>query len=555
MNSTRLDPSGHGRGWPLLAMLVAGVVLIAGILFVFADPLGGSSDDSPVRYTEAIVGSPTRINPLFVHMSDVDRDISSLVFSGLTRLDKEGRPVGDLAEDWEVAEDGLSVTFNLRSGVTWHNGEPFTAQDVAFTYGLLANPALQGDPEQATLWQSVVCTAPDDQTVACQLPEPYSPFLAYASVGILPRHILESATPESLLEDPFNEAPVGTGPYRLAVLDAASALLTANGRHHLDTPDIDEIALRFYPDSATAAAGILRGEAEGLLVDLTINPEDLDSLQSVDGLAQHPASRGAYTMLYLNNTAPVVNDPDVRRAIARAIDTDSIISALLDGRAGRTDTPILPGTWPFEPGFDGYSHDIGEARQMLEEAGWLLAEGSSVREKEGTELRIVLVTDEDPLRAAIGDLIAQQLADAGILASVVRKPSTELVRDLLLPRQYQAAIFGWDPGLDPDPYPAWHSSQALEGGRNLAGYTSDAADEVIEEGRREFDYDERKEAYIRFQQLFLEDIPSIPLFAPQSTYLMSEDVQNVDIGVLFTTASRFRNITEWAVERSSVVGG
>ena len=137
----------------------------------------------------------------------------------------------------------------------------------------------------------------------------------------------------------------------------------------------------------------------------------------------------------------------------------------------------------------------------------------------------------------------------------MRKPSDELVSDSLLPRQYQAAIFGWDPGIDPDPYPAWHSSQALEGGRNLAAYSSDAADEMIEEARRVYDYDERRQQYVRFQQVFLEDIPSIPLFSPQYTYLVSDDVRNIDVGVLFNTASRFRNISEWTIEPSPVVGG
>ena len=556
MSSIRADrPAGRGPGWPLIAILAAGVVLLGGVLFAVADPLGGSDAESPLHYTEAIVGSPERINPLFVHTRNVDRDVSSLVFSGLTRLDKEGRPEGDLAEDWDVSEDGLTLTFHLRDGVTWHNGEPFIADDVTFTYALLADPALQGDPEQATLWQSVACTAPNDLTVECQLPEPYSPFLAYATVGILPRHILESATPESLLDDPFNEAPVGTGPYRLDRLDPTSASLTANEEYHLAAPEIDQLTLRFYPDVASAAAGILRGESQGLLTDLTIDPEDFSALQSMDGLTQHAASRGAYTSFYLNSAAPIVEDVQVRRAIARAIDTDSVIASLLDGRAVRTDTPILPGTWPFDPELGGYSHDVGEARRMLDSAGWLLPDEGTVREKDGTELRIVLVTDEDPLRSAIADLLAQQLSDVGISASIVRKPSNELVQDLLLPKLYQAAIFGWDPGLDPDPYPAWHSSQALAGGRNIAGYSSDLADEAIEEGRREYGHDERREQYIDFQRVFLEDIPSIPLFASQYTYLVADEVQNIDMGVLFTTASRFRNIHEWTIDQSSVVGG
>jgi peptide/nickel transport system substrate-binding protein len=547
-------PERRAPGWPLLVVLALGVAGLVIVLYAFTDPLGGDEEDRTV-YREALVGVPSRINPLFVHMNDVDRDISSLVFSGLTRLGPDGTPAGDLAESWEVSDDGRIVTFSLRSGVTWHNGQPLTSEDVVFTYGFLADPNLQSDPEQATLWQSLSCVAPDDLTVECTLPEPYSPFLAYATVGILPRHILQSATPQSVLDDPFNRAPVGSGPYKLVSLSDGEAVLHAHESFHLGGPRIDEMRLRFYPDVSAAAASLLLGETEGLLADLTIEPEDLQALVELDGLAEHVANRGAYTSLYLNNTAPVLNDISVRRAIELAVDVDAIVSGLMNGRAVRTATPIVPGTWAFGDGVEASSQDIGEARAILDEAGWLLPEGQQVREREGTQLRLTIATDDDPLRGAIAEMIGQQLSNIGIGASVVAQSPDELVREFLIPRLYQAAVFGWDPGVDPDPYPAWHSSQALEGGRNLAGYSSEPADELMEEGRREYDYGERAELYGRFQGQFLEDIPSVTLFSPLYTYFVADDVEEVAPGALFTTASRFQNVHQWRIAESSVIGG
>jgi peptide/nickel transport system substrate-binding protein len=169
-------------------------------------------------------------------------------------------------------------------------------------------------------------------------------------------------------------------------------------------------------------------------------------------------------------------------------------------------------------------------------------------------LRISLITDQDALRGAIADAVAQQLADAGIDATVVRQPSNDLVREALIPRQYQAAIFGWDPGADPDPYPAWHSSQTINNGRNISGYTSDDADKLLEEARRTFKLDARKLLYTEFQKLFLKDIPSIPLYVPLYTYFVSDRVKGVDPGVLFTPSSRFRDVYEWTVSTPAGLG-
>lgn len=549
-------PASSGHGWPLLALLAVGVALAVALVFIFADPFSSSEDaDERASYTEAIVGVPSRVNPLFVHLSDVDRDIASLVFTGLVRLDKDGTPLPDLAEDWEVSDDGQTVTFNLRAGVLWHTNTPFTADDVVFTYELLADPALQGDAEQTALWQSIDCTAPDDLTVACELPEPYAPFLTYASAGILPKHILEAATAETIAQDPFNRAPVGTGPFRLVTLDDTHAALRANEDFYLGPPAIDELDLRFFPDIASAAAEMVRGEAQGLLVDLTINPDDFQTLRTLEGLEAHTAHRSAYTSLYLNNTETPLNDRDVREAIARVLDVDSIIASLLGGRAVRTVTPIVPDTWAYDGGADPPSHDIGEARSILSDAGWELPDGETVRQRNGTELRISLITDQDPLRGAVAQAIADQLGDIGMEASVVRQSSSDLVREFLIPRQYQAAIFGWDSGPEPDPYPAWHSSQALDNGRNLAGYTSDDADALMEEARRSNDIEERRELYGEYQELFLADVASIPLYAPQYTYLVSSEVRDVDLGVLFWTSSRFQNAYQWRLERSSTIGG
>jgi peptide/nickel transport system substrate-binding protein len=155
------------------------------------------------------------------------------------------------------------------------------------------------------------------------------------------------------------------------------------------------------------------------------------------------------------------------------------------------------------------------------------------------------MTDQDPVRIAIAQEIANQLAGVGIQVTVTPQGSADLVSEFLAPHQYQAAIFGWDPGPDPDPYPAWHSSQVGEDGGNLAGYQNEDADRMMEEARQTTDLDKRQALYYTFQQKFSEDVPSVLLYYPVFRYYVTDDVQDVELGTLFKTSSRFANVTSW----------
>ncbi len=551
-----LPPWSGGRrrsriGWPFLAVL--GVGIAAGSWFVFAGSFTGSDKPESYRYIEAVVGAPSRVNPLFAHLSDADRDLSSLVFSGLTRLGQDGTVLPDLAESWETSADGRTFTFHLRRGVVWHNGAPFTSADVIFTYSLMANPSLEGDPEQAPLWRKIACSAPDDLTVTCELPDAFAPFPAYATAGILPRHLLEGTDASALGTSAFNTQPIGTGPYRLIGLDQSRALLRANDKYHLGAPSLTEIEFHFFPDSATAAAAVVRGEAQGVFLDSSASADDVEAVSSVDGLRSYEANRTAYAVLYLNNSESPLNDVLVRRAIGETVDTDGIIDSLLGGRAVRADSPIVTGTWAYNPKVDRYSRDPGAARDLLSQAGWSLPEDGKVRTRAGVELRLTLMTDQDPLRTLVASSIAEELADVGIAVTLAHEESTDLIRDFLIPRQYQAALIGWDPGPDPDPYSAWHSSQASDSGRNLAAYVNEEADKLMEDARRTPDLDERQRLYYAFQDIFHEDVPSVLLYHALNSYIVTEEVKGIELGTLFDNSSRFRNVHEWYFEKSPAI--
>ena len=536
--------------WPLLGALFLSVIAIAALSFILADQLDSPpGEENEQRYVEAIVGSPALVNPLFTPLNETDADLASLVFSGLTRLGPDGQVFPDLAESWEISADGLNYTFKLRQDVTWHTGVAFTAEDAVFTYALLADPELPSDPTLGQLWREVSCSAGDQFTLLCKLPEPFAPFLSYASIGIVPKHVLEGTTATTIADSPFNQAPAGTGPFRLAQLDQTRAILRANPTYYGERPALDEIEIRFYPDPSTAAAALSRNEVQGLLLGPGASQEDFDLLTSSQGLRAYTANRTAYTVLFLNNSQPPFDEMALRKAVALSINIDAVISDLLGGRAVRADSPMVPGTWAFDPQLEPRPRDLDAARALLDEAGWKMTD-DGVRQRKGKEMRVSLMTDQDPLRIAIAQEIADQLAEVGIQVTVAPQGSSDLVRDFLVPHQYQAAIFGWDPGPDPDPYPAWHSSQVGLEGTNIAGYQNEDADHLIEEARQTTDLDKRQTLYYTFQQKFLEDVPSVLLYYPVFTYFVAEEVQSIELGTLFQPSSRFASAVRWTVGES-----
>ncbi len=516
-------------------------------LFVLANPLDRGDAGRLSRHVEAEIGSPSRVNPLFAYRNDVDRDLVSLVFAGLTRAGPSGEVLPDLAETWEVSDDGLVYTFHIRANATWHNGAAVTADDVTFTYSLLSDPALEGNPDQQALWRQVQCQSLSQRIVQCVLPQAYAPFLSFTSIGILPKDLLAGSTASSLAESPFNQSPVGAGPFRLEAIDQERAILRADPDYHLGSSQIEELEMRFYPNIPTAVAAVARGEAGSVLLGMGAGQSDFGTLASSRKLNGYSANRAAYTILFLNNRQPPFDDVRVRRAIARAVDVGSLISNNIQGRAAPADSPIVPGTWAHNPSLKPYTQDRAEAESLLDEAGWTLSEGK-VRKRDGQELRISLLTDRDGLRSALAEEIARQLGKVGIAVDVKVQDSTELIKDSLLPGRYEAALFGWEMGADPDPYPAWHSSQTGETEQNLAGYASREADALLEEARRIPDQSFRQGLYFRFQQLFHDDVPSLVLYYPVYTYFVEKDVEGVKLGTLLTPASRFGNIHEWKID-------
>jgi len=538
--------------WQILLFLI-GVILLGSLIWYGAVRYSTVVVPAPGgTYVEAVAGNPRFINPLLSQFSELDEDLCALMFNGLTAIDEQGNPVPDLAERWEISEDGLTYTFYLRQGVRWHDGAPFTADDVIFTIKALQSPDFPGLPSLAEVWRNVEVAKEGAYKVRFTLKEPFAPFITYTSIGILPAHIWSHIPVNLMAQSRFNLEPVGTGPFRLKELDATHILLEANPAFYGPKPYINQVEFKFYPDYERAFEAYRRGEVKGVS---RIPPQYMGEAASMESLQLFSGILSGYTLVVLNlenPNVPFFKEREVRQALLYGIDRQAIADEVLKGQGIVAHSPILPNSWAYNPAIKHYDYDPDKAAALLEQAGWKDTDGDGIREKGGKELAFVLLTNSSPTRIQIAQMLAEQWHRLGVKAVPQILNYSELVRDFLYPRNFEAAIIQWELGPDPDPYPLWHSSQK-EDGQNFSGYASKKADALLEEARLTPDQERRRELYLEFQEIFAEDVPALLLYYPVYIYGVDKGVKRVQIGPMFRPADRFRTLAQWYITTKRVL--
>lgn len=537
---------GRSIRWQAL-IAVLGIVLLAAILASTASEFTALTvPASGGVYTEAVVGSPRAINPLLSFSSDLDRDLTGLIFQGLTALNERGEPVPALAESWEISPDEKDITFRLRRGVRWHDGAPFTAADVVFTTGILQSDAFAESGQPAStylsqLWRNISVEQLDDYTVRFRLHQPLASFLAETTIGILPSHLWNGVPPSELSQSALNLQPVGTGPWRLANLNALAARLEPNPYAAGPTPYLDAIEFRFFPDYTSAFAAFEAGEVDGVS---RVLPQEVAAAQESDAMEVLTAPLAGETFVYFNLDNPEVSflaDARVRQALNLALDLPELIDVALNGQGIPADSPFMPGTWAYSPG-ERPAPDVEQASALLAEAGWVDNNQDGVREMGDASLTFELLGDNEAL---LQELSRQwQQIGVRVQPQVVGLPS--LASDYLSPRTFEAAIVHWQLSGDPDPYPLWHSTQ-IDNGQNYAGWSNTEADLLMEQGRSINDPGRRMQLYSEFQRIFDQELPALPLYNDVYAYGVSDQVHDVEIGRLNWPWERFRNASQWYI--------
>ncbi|MBI3150633.1 MAG: peptide ABC transporter substrate-binding protein [Chloroflexi bacterium] len=539
--------------WQIL--VVAVTIVIVALLLLSQQPVSIITlpEAAPGGiYTEALVGSMGRLNPMLDWNNSADRDVDRLIFSGLMRFDSRGLPQPDLADAWGASADGTIYNFSIRPNAVWHDGQPVTSADVIFTIELIKSAGSLFPQDIKDLWSQIEVRELNEKTLQMRLPEPFAPFLDYVTFGILPKHILESVPADQLATAEFNLNPVGTGPYKFDHLltsggQISGVVLIPNPDYFIQPPFIEQVVFRYYPSSAAAFEAYQQGEVLGVS---QLTNDVLEQALMEPTLSVYTSRLPQMGLIFLNNNnpnAPFLQSASVRRALLLGVNRNIIVSHILKGQAVIANGPILPGSWAYYDEIERFDYDPDAATALLKEEGYVIpAGGGDVRAKDGQSLTFTLVHPDDTLHTQIAQAIQSDWALIGVKVDLQAVTYDSLVNDFLTPRNYQAALADLNTSRtpDPDPYLFWHQSEAT-GGQNYSQWDNRTASEFLETARTAADFSERARLYRNFQVVFTKDMPSLPLYYPVYSYGVDVQVQGVQVAPMYDVSDRLALITEW----------
>lgn len=473
-----------------------------------------------------MVGSPQTLNPLFAS-TDSERDLTAILFRGLTKTNLAGETTGDLAESWEVSSSGQVYLFHLKSGLKFSNGDPLTIDDVIFTYELAKSPEVGG--MYADTFQNLEIQAVGGNSVLFRLPDPFSPFLSLTNLGILPKKILEKIPAQELKFHKYNLNPIGSSSFRVKAIDKEGAVLINENK---------EYAFKFYQDADDLRTALKMGEVKAAGFTEPIN---FDGWQNFQVLSSPLYQR--FNGIFYNLRGGITAERGVRQGLSYAVQKNKITAEILGGKVKPAEVPIPDASWAKAEGLRHYEFDQDRAKQTLDRAGWV---GTPVRSKSGKELEITISFREGSTSQKIADEVARDWAQVGVKAILDPLSANDFRTKVIANKDFQAAIFTQEVGVDPDQYVLWHTTQADN--TNITGLKLPKLDKSLEDARREVDVARRKELYADFQRFFLEEIPVTLLYQPNYTFVVSTKIDGIELRPLGLPSDRYNDISSWRVE-------
>ncbi len=468
----------------------------------------------------ASITEPASLNPVIARDS-VSTHLGALLFNSLVRLNGRGEVVGELADSWNVSDDGLTWSFKLKKGVRFHDGSELTSDDVLFTFERIKE--VSRNTPFSSLFDIVRSfDAPERYLFRLHLKRPYSPVIYLMMKEIVPRHLLEGKE----MKDPsFGRNPVGTGPFVMSRWDKRGILLKANPDYFKGRPYLDSIQVRFFPTRLAAWVSLLKGKID-LVTDL--NYEDYRVVRKDERFRVYDYLSNFYYTLLFNTRDPLFSNPTLRRAISLAIDRDDLISTVLEGNGVVTTGPFLPGSWAYNENVDYQGYDPERASRLLRREGYRDTDGDMIVEKDGRELRLEILLDRgDEIKERLAKRIKWQLLKAGIRVDIRVIERRTLFGKMLFPGRFQSVLLQFNTGAYPDKntYLFWHSANI--GKSNIARYKNRNVDSLIEEAWETRDLSEKEFIYKRIHRIISEDAPAAFLFYRRKFLAVSSRIGGV----------------------------
>ncbi len=503
---------------------------------------------------EGIIGSPRFVNPVLA-VSDVDHDLTSIIYSGLMKNTTNNSLEVDLAQDYNISEDGLEYTFTLKDNIYFHDGKKLTTDDIEFTINKIQDSSIKS-PKRPNFYD-VKVEKIDEKIIKFILKKPYSPFLGNLTIGILPKHLWGNLTAEQFPFSQYNVEPIGSGPYeinKMTTLKKNMLLiptyyeLTAFKKYNPQRPYIDKIIINFYNNEKTLTDAYNNGEIEN------INSVSIENIKNKKETEIKTSILPRIFAIFINqNENDLLTQKEVRQALNFSINREKIVNDILGGYGEPIYGPI-----PFNISANKKDiYNLEESIKILEKAGWVKSSSTNIFEKKinkntKIELSISFSTLNSPDLVKIAEYIKSDWEKLGVKVDLKQFEFGDLQQNIIRSRDFETLLYGEVIGKDMDFFAFWHSSQRNDPGLNISMYTNSKVDKILEDARKIQSKEDRVLKYLEFEEELNKDIPAIFLYSPSFSYIVSKKIKGLEINSITIPSDRFINIDKWYIETNNL---
>lgn len=529
-----------------ILILLSIILIVSGCTSKKEEEKKTASTDTPAYGDAIIIGSIGDASSLIPNITSdsASHDIGGMVYRGLVRYDKDLKLEGEMAESWDISQDGLTITFHLRKSIKWHDGHEFTADDVYFTYKTMVDPntptAYSGDFLLVKKAEVV-----DKYTFRVTYDKPFAPALESWGISVLPKHLLEG---KDIRKSELNKHPIGTGPYKFKEWKTGDRIVLESSPDYFEgKPYISRYIYKIIPDTATMFLELKAGNVDWMGLTPLQYTRQTETQEFQKNFKKYKYVAFGYTYLGYNLLDPRFKDKRIRQAISHAIDKREIIDGVIFGLGQEATGPYKPGTWAYNTNVKKYPYDPEKAKALLAEAGWKDTNKDGILDKNGVPFQFTIMTNQgNEQRQKSAEIIQRKLAAIGIKVNIRIIEWSAFINEFINKKKYEAIILGWSISLDPDQYDIWHSSKTKPGELNHISFKNSEVDDLLTKARHTFDQEKRREYYFKFQEILAEEQPYTFLYVPDALPVIHARFRGIEpapAGIAY-------NFTKWYVPKN-----
>lgn len=530
---------------PLSHILTFTFLAFVFFAFAFSDTIVSYlTSDMNERFVEGVIGSSTRLNPLFLTSNQIDRDIQELVFTKFIEIDEKGDPLPAIAKSWSKSNDSRSYTFKIRDDMYWQDGTKLTSEDIVFTFEYARELFKKYSLDTiGSSFSDVNFEKINDYTVKFVLPEVNSTFYESISVYVVPKHILHATTPQSFAFTQFDSKPIGSGPYYIDRNTTGEIVLKKN-THYYSSINIPEVVFKFYNSYSELETAFKSRQLDAFG---TYQRSDIAFVDEYKNRYNVNEINLPYRkkIIFFNTRLPQFANSSIRKGITYLIDKEKLLKD--SNVLGKVSNSPLPNTsWAYLSSLDYIKYDQKKAADELKLAGFTKNQSSGFfTSSDGKILSIDITYLENDLNTRLVNTLVKSLESEGVLLNPVPKTFDQITREVLASRDFELILYEIEVSVDPDQYNIWHSLKSDFPNLNISGFKFERVDVYLERARKVVDISERYKNYVNFQKALLNDNPAIFLYEPSYLYIVRNDIENFNTIDVKFLQQRFKNIEIW----------